>query len=71
VEGKDFVKRLLKVIPEERFSAEDALQHPWVKGPKPQDYVIEVVYSNDDLCSTTGEIMKKDKGLRVIDVDVR
>jgi len=69
-EGKDFVKRLLKVVPEERYSAEEALQHPWFKAPKP-DFVIEVVYSHEDLCTTTGEIMKKDKGTRVIDVDVR
>lgn len=28
-EGIDLVKRLIKVCPEERLSAEEALQHPW------------------------------------------
>lgn len=30
-EAKDFVSRLLKYDPNERISAEDALQHPWIK----------------------------------------
>lgn len=32
--GKDFVKQLLKEKAEDRFTAEEALQHPWLNQAK-------------------------------------
>ncbi|TYZ63289.1 hypothetical protein PybrP1_009078 [[Pythium] brassicae (nom. inval.)] len=31
-EAKDLIRRLLNVVPHERFSAAQALEHPWIKG---------------------------------------
>lgn len=31
--GKDFIRKLLVVNPHERYTADQALAHPWVRGP--------------------------------------
>lgn len=31
-EAKDLIRRLLNVVPHERYSAAQALEHPWIRG---------------------------------------
>jgi serine/threonine protein kinase len=41
--AKDFIDNLLLVDPEERFTAEQALQHPWLKNGITQDKQLNTV----------------------------
>jgi len=43
VQAKDFVQRLLKKNPEERISAKDAMNHPWIKANADIDRVSQEV----------------------------
>uniref|UniRef100_K3W6K2 Protein kinase domain-containing protein n=1 Tax=Globisporangium ultimum (strain ATCC 200006 / CBS 805.95 / DAOM BR144) TaxID=431595 RepID=K3W6K2_GLOUD len=50
-EGKDLIRKLLNVVPHERYSAAQALEHPWIKG-------VSMAYSEQPLESAILEMKR-------------
>lgn len=50
-EAKDLIRRLLTVPPHERFSAAQALEHPWIKG-------VSMAYNEQPLSSAILEMKR-------------
>lgn len=42
-DAKDLIKRLLKQNPEDRMTAEEALQHPWITEKRPKSFISKSV----------------------------
>ena len=40
-EAKDLIKKLLVIDPEQHFSAEKALEHPWFQGKSTAEHALE------------------------------
>lgn len=50
-EAKDLIRNLLNVVPHERFSAAQALEHPWIKG-------VSMAYNEQPLASAILEMKR-------------
>jgi len=46
LEAKDFIRRCLQKVPEDRLKIEDVLDHPWLASFKTQHRVVEIMTQN-------------------------
>lgn len=51
IAAKDLIRHLLNVVPSERFSASQALDHPWIKG-------VSMEYNEQPLSSAIMEMKR-------------